>query len=86
MSIPDPENYETKVVASESDDRTVNNSVRHQYRVLTDQEKEYMVALKDIGANFLTAVDAMVPLGREASIAKTHIETAVMWAIKGLTQ
>jgi hypothetical protein len=26
-----------------------------------------------------------VPRGREASIAKTKIEEAVMWAVKGLT-
>jgi hypothetical protein len=75
-------------VPSESDERTVNNSgndVRHQYRVLTDAEKKYMVNLKDVGLNFLIAIDAMVPPGREASIAKTHVETAVMWAVKGLT-
>lgn len=76
-------------VPSESDERTANNSgndVSHQYRVLTDAEKKYMVNLKDIGLNFLIAIDAMVPPGREASIAKTHVETAVMWAVKGLTR
>lgn len=81
MSIPDPEHY----VDSASDERTVNNSVRHQYRVLSEQEKEYMVTIKDNGDNFLAAINAMVPLGREASIAKTKIEEAVMWAVKGLT-
>ena len=81
VSIPDPEHY----VDSASDERTVNNTMRHQYRVLTEQEKEYMVAIKDNGDNFLAAINAMVPLGREASIAKTKIEEAVMWAVKGLT-
>jgi hypothetical protein len=36
-------------VASESDERTVNNTMRHQYRVLTDAEKKDMVRLKDMG-------------------------------------
>ncbi len=85
MSIPDPENYETKVVASESDDRTVNNTMRHQYRVLSEQEKSSMLLIKDWGVDFLRLIDTAIPAGREASIAKTHVETAVMWAVKGLT-
>jgi hypothetical protein len=85
VSIPDPENYETKVVASESDDRTVNNTMRHQYRVLSEGEKLSMVHIKDMGLGLIRAIEAGVPTGREANIAKTHIETAVMWAIKGLT-
>jgi hypothetical protein len=84
VSIPDPENYENKV-DSASDDRTVNNSVRHQYRVLTEQEKAYMVHLKDMGVAFLNAIRDCVPEGREASLAKTKVEEAVMWAVKGLT-
>ena len=72
-------------VNSESDERTVNNTMRHQYRVLTDAEKRGMANLKDIGVAFLNAISLHVPAGREASIAKTHIETAVMWAVKGLT-
>ena len=72
-------------VPSESDDRTVNNAVRHQYRVLTDEEKEAMVILKDCGLEFLGLIDRCVPAGREASLAKTRVEEAVMWAVKGLT-
>jgi hypothetical protein len=70
---------------SVSDERVVNNDVRHQYRVLTDNEKAAMIALKDRGLGFLELIDAAVPKGREASLAKTKIEEAVMWAIKGLT-
>ena len=72
-------------VSSESDERLVNNGVRHQYRVLTEEEKAAMVRLKDIGRNFLDSIDDIVPKGREASLAKTKIEEAVMWAVKGLT-
>jgi hypothetical protein len=73
-------------VDSAGDDRTANNAVRHQYRVLSDAEKENMVAIKDLGIEFLAAIEVCVPQGREASLAKTKVEEAVMWAVKGLTQ
>jgi hypothetical protein len=72
-------------VGSESDGRTVNNAMRHQYRILTDAEKRAMVRLKDMGVEFLATIDVCVPKGREASLAKTKIEEAVMWAVKALT-
>jgi hypothetical protein len=72
-------------VASESDKRTVNNDVRHQYRVLSEPEKKAMVAIKDYGREFIAHLDRVVPQGRELSLAKTRIEEAVMWAVKGLT-
>jgi hypothetical protein len=72
-------------VDSESDKRTVNNDVRHQYRVLNDAEKAAMVRIKDAGLSFLDLINSTVPQGREASLAKTKIEEAVMWAVKGLT-
>ena len=85
MSIPDPENYETKVVASESDARTVNNTLRHQYRVLNDQEKQSMVDIKSAGEALLRTIQYHCPKGREQSLAVTKTEEAVMWAVKGLT-
>lgn len=72
-------------VQSESDERTVNNDVRHQYRVLSDVEKRDMVTIKDYGLGFMQVIDACVPKGREAALAKTKVEEAVMWAVKGLT-
>lgn len=72
-------------VDSASDERTVNNDVRHQYRVLSDEEKEAMVWIKDQALTMMEFIDARVPKGREASLAKTKIEEAVMWAVKGLT-
>jgi hypothetical protein len=72
-------------IDSQSDERTVNNDVRHQYRVLSDAEKRDMVRLKDMGVEFLATIDVCVPKGREAPLAKTKIEEAVMWAVKGLT-
>ena len=68
-----------KMVDSASDDRTANNAVRHAYRVLSDEEKAQMVALKDLGAAFLVKCDEM-------SLAKTNAEQAVMWAVKHVTK
>jgi len=72
-------------IDSESDERTVNNVMRHQYRVLSDAEKEAMLWIKDQGLTMMEFIDGNVPKGREASLAKTKIEEAVMWAVKGLT-
>ena len=71
-------------IDSASDDRTANNAVRHQYRVLTDDEKAQMVALKDLGAAFIAACDKM-GASRELALAKTNAEQAVMWAVKHVT-
>ena len=73
-------------VSSESNERTVNNAMRHQYRVLSDAEKETMLWIKDQGLTMTEYIDANIPKGREASLAKTRVEEAVMWAIKHLTR
>ncbi|MFT4098442.1 MAG: hypothetical protein QM651_15095 [Rhodoblastus sp.] len=72
-------------VDSASDDRTVNNTLRHQYRVLTDEEKAAMQAIKDEGADFLRLIQSR-GASRELSIAATKIEEAVMWAVKHITR
>ena len=71
-------------VDSTSDDRTVNNTMRHKYRVLTDAEKANMSTIKDMGGEFHEAVSGLGN-SREISIAKTKIEEAVMWAVKHIT-
>lgn len=71
-------------VDSASDDRTVNNTMRHAYRVLTDAEKANMQTIKDQGLRFHDLVAGMGN-SRELSIAKTKIEEAVMWAVKHIT-
>jgi hypothetical protein len=74
----------TNTVDSTSDDRTVNNVMRHAYRVLTDDEKVAMQKIKDDG---LALHEFLGSLGssRELSVAKTKIEEAVMRAVKHLT-
>lgn len=73
-----------ETVDSTSDDRTVNNVMRHAYRVLSDEEKGQMQRIKDEGLNFH---DLLTSIGssREISLAKTKIEEAVMWAVKHVT-
>lgn len=73
------------LVDSTSDDRTVNNVMRHEYRVLTDDEKTAMKAIKDAGLAFLEGVD-LIGNSRELSLAKTKIEEAVFWAVKHITK
>ncbi len=72
-------------VDSKSDDRTVNNTMRHQYRVLSDEEKANMATIKDKGLDFHSFVEGMGN-SRELSLAKTKIEEAVMWAVKHITK
>lgn len=71
-------------VESTSDARTVNNTMRHAYRVLGDAEKANMSAIKDKGLEFHNLVEGMGN-SREISLAKTKIEEAVMWAVKHIT-
>lgn len=72
-------------VGSTSDERTVNNVMRHEYRVLTDDEKKAMQEMKDRGLEFWAMLDKLGQ-SRELSIAKTKIEEAVMWGVKHLTR
>lgn len=75
----------TERVDSASDARTANNAVRHTYRVLTDDEKAQMVALKDIGAALIAKCQE-IGASRELSLAITKAEEAVMWAVKHVTK
>ncbi|WP_226018646.1 winged helix-turn-helix domain-containing protein [Novosphingobium sp. FKTRR1] len=81
---PNPERSTMNEVSSTSDQRTVNNVMRHGYRVLSDEEKASMQQIKDNG---LVLHEIFTALGgsRELSIAKTKLEEAVMWAVKHIT-
>lgn len=74
----------TPSVESTSADRTVNNTMRHQYRVLSDAEKANMQKIKDMGLEFHEFI-AGIGSSREISLAKTKVEEAVMWAVKHIT-
>lgn len=80
-------------VDSAGDDRTVNNAVRHKYRVLSDAEKADMQSIKDRGAGFINLLHIIgetEPGGdkfasRDLAIANEHIEDAVMRAVRHIT-
>lgn len=72
------------VVDSTSDARTVNNVMRHQYRVLSDAEKAQMQAVKDKGLELHELIQG-IGKSRELSLAATKTEEAVMWAVKHIT-
>ena len=72
-------------VQSNSDDRTVNNVMRHAYRILLDKEKQQMQSIKDAGLALHNMLDE-IGSSRELSIAKTKIEESVMWAVKHITK
>lgn len=73
-----------ETVKSESDDRTVNNVMRHEYRVLSDAEKQQMKQIKDDALDLHLFLDELGQ-SRELSLAKTKLEEAVMWAVKHIT-
>lgn len=76
---------EGQTVASTSDERTVNNVMRHNYRVLSDAEKAQMQTIKDKGLEFFEFLDS-IGASREISLAKTKIEEGVMWGVKHITR
>lgn len=80
-------------IDSTSDERTTNNSVRHQYRTLSDAEKAQMQNIKDIGAKFIRECEAIgggcvnheAQAHRDLSLAVQHAEDAVMRAVRHIT-
>lgn len=47
------------MVDSTSDDRTVNNLMRHAYRVLSDDEEKAMQEIKDMGLAFWQKIESL---------------------------
>lgn len=72
------------MIDSTSDERTTNNVMRHQYRVLSDAEKAQIQAVKDKGLELYELIES-TGSSRELRSAKTKTEEAVMWAVKHIT-
>ncbi len=72
-------------IDSTSDERVANNVVRHEYRLLTDEEKINMKILKDLGLQFIEQCHKLGQ-SRELSLAVTKMEEAVMWSVKHVTK
>lgn len=67
------------------DGHAANNVMRHEYRQLSEPEKDLITLIKDRGLEFYNLLENMGQ-SREISIAKTKIEEAVMWATKHVTK
>lgn len=88
----------TDQFSSASDQRTANNAMRHEYRPLSEEEKNQMMEIKDLGAAF---TDLLHRVGRTTApnepkaehrfasahlaLAFRHMEDAVYRAVKHVT-
>lgn len=80
-------------IDSTTGQRTANNAVRHNYRILTPAEKGQMQEIKDMGAAFIaklhevggTNADGDRFASRDLALANTHVEDAVMRAVRHIT-
>lgn len=61
------------------------STMRQQYRVLNDAEKAEVDLIKEQGEALFRTL-SLLDASREISIAKTKLEEAVMWAVKGITK
>jgi CHASE3 domain sensor protein len=67
------------------------DTFRQEYAELTDGQKEEMRAIKSAAQEFLTLLNQAVPQeerserSRCMAIARTNLETTVMWAVKAVT-
>ena len=59
--------------------------MRVEYRELTDAERDQIKVIKGMGSRFCGYLSGL-PASREMSLARTKIEEAVMWAVKGVTE
>lgn len=64
-------------------DRSLDSAAHH--RALTDDERTAIAGVNGEGQQFISAIRALCPAGRETSLAVTNAEQAVMWAVKALT-
>ena len=64
----------------------MSDDTRSTYRKLTEVELANIADIKGMGECLIRGISAL-PLGgaREFAIAKTKVEEAVMWAVKGVT-
>lgn len=61
-----------------------NDVFRKAYRQLNSDEALTLEGIKNTATVLYDCFDR-IPPSREASLAKTKLEEAVMWAVKGLT-
>lgn len=64
---------------------------RKEYQPLTDEQKGQMTEIKDQAAKLMDLFQKAVPAeersekSRCMNVARTNLEQAIMWAVKGIT-
>ena len=53
---------------------------------MTSIQKAAMATLREMALNFIQAIDAVVPKGPSADMAKIKVQEAAFWAVHGLTK
>lgn len=71
-------------IESTSDERVANNVMRHEYRILSEEEKAQVKGFKDLGEEFVRNC-RQIGASRDLSLAITHMEDAVMRAVRHVT-
>ena len=75
---------------STDDKRTENSGTRSKYRTLTEAEKASIDEIKLKGDQFLSDLSYCASVNpdaaREFALSRTHLEGAVMRAVRGITQ
>ena len=67
------------------------DTFRKEYTPLDDEQKEKMAAIKDKAQELLDLFDSTVTReersdrSRCTAVARTNLETTIMWAVKGVT-
>lgn len=69
----------------------MNDLFRKEYTTLSEEQKDQMADIKNEAQVLLDRINRIVPLeerserSRCMAIARTHLETAVMFAVKAVT-
>jgi len=69
----------------------MSDTFRRVYTELNDEQKEHMAKIKDMADQLLEAFNNAVPVDERSersrcmAVARTNLETTIMWAVKGIT-
>ena len=63
----------------------MSDTFRKEYRTVSDDQWDAIDGIKESAADIEKMIDASCVDARCAAIAKTKLEEAVMWAVKGIT-
>lgn len=66
----------------------MQDTFRKEYKPLSEGQKMQMEAVKSCAEELERIINECVTPenGREIAVAKTQLETAIMWAVKGITR